>query len=301
MKKCLFIINPKSGQNTIQPNIDRYIGNLIIRKIINHVDVEFTTVKKNGYALSFIASNDYDFIVAVGGDGTINEVIHGMIDSKKTMPVALLCAGTVNDFASFLQLPTSIDKFCDMIEQFYHVPCDVGKVNQRYFINVAAAGMFSDVAINVSKEEKKLLGALAYYLNGLISFPSQVQKQLNLKITLNHEEIFEDTFSLLLVTNTNRVGGFMEVAPIASIHDGLLDLILIKKCNVAELANLSKDFLLKKHLSSPYIIYKQAKHIQIESNIQHDLDLDGEKGGTIPCTIKTIPSAIKIIVSKQKK
>lgn len=298
MKKCLFIINPSAGQHTVQQKLDTLIGKLILKQIVNTVDI-FYTAKKNDAFYKAKATNEaeYDFFVVVGGDGTLNEVINGMVNSKKKIPIVLLAAGTVNDFAQYLQLPSDIDDICKMIYNFKTITSDVGRIGNQYFINVAAGGMFSDVSFSVSKSDKKRFGPLAYYINGIASLPSQLRTNIPLQITFNDEETIKEDAMLFIVTNTKRVGGIEKITPYADIQDGLLDIIIIKKCSVTDLVALSKDYLLKKHIDSPFIIYQQAKKIEFscpESNVI--VDIDGEKGSTLPVVIETIEKAVTIII-----
>ena len=297
MKRCLFIINPSSGQRLIQNNLDKLIGQLILKKIVNHIDVFFTAKKDDGYykALKCKETN-YDFITVVGGDGTINEVVSGMVESNKTIPLCILAAGTVNDFANYLNLPTNIDGICNLINNFNTICCDVGKIDNHYFMNVAAGGMFSDISFTVSKNEKKRLGPLAYYLNGLANLPSQLNTNINLKIVLDDVNVIKEEAKMFMITNTNRVGGFENIIPLADIQDGLLDLIIIKKCSLTDLVALSKDYILKKHANSPFISYYQAKKIEISSKQDVIIDIDGEEGSLLPVTIQVIHKAINILI-----
>lgn len=297
MKRCLFIINPSSGQRSIQNNLDKLIGQLILKKIVNHIDVFFTAKKDDGYYKALkCKETDYDFITVVGGDGTINEVVSGMVESNKTIPLCILAAGTVNDFANYLNLPTNIDDICNLINNFNTICCDVGKIDNHYFMNVAAGGMFSDVSFTVSKNEKKRLGPLAYYLNGLANLPNQLNTNINLKIVLDDVNVIKEEAKMFMITNTNRVGGFENIIPLADIQDGLLDLIIIKKCSLTDLVALSKDYILKKHANSPFISYYQAKKIEISSKQDVIIDIDGEEGSLLPVTIQVIHKAINILI-----
>ena len=297
MKRCLFIINPSSGQRSIQNNLDKLIGQLILKKIVNHIDVFFTAKKDDGYYKALkCKETDYDFITVVGGDGTINEVVSGMVESNKTIPLCILAAGTVNDFANYLNLPTNIDGICNLINNFNTICCDVGKIDNHYFMNVAAGGMFSDISFTVSKNEKKRLGPLAYYLNGLANLPSQLNTNINLKIVLDDVNVIKEEAKMFMITNTNRVGGFENIIPLADIQDGLLDLIMIKKCSLTDLGALSKDYILKKHANSPFISYYQAKKIEISSKQDVIIDIDGEEGSLLPVTIQVIHKAINILI-----
>lgn len=298
MKKCLFIINPSAGTNTVQKKLDELIGKLVLNQIVNHVDIFYTQKKDDAYnKIIDINEKDYDFLVVVGGDGTINEVVSGVVNSKKTIPLVLLAAGTVNDFTTHLNLPKSTNKIYEMIKEFNLVKCDVGKINDSYFINVAAGGMFSNVSFNVSKEDKKKLGPLAYYINGIINLPSHLNTNIHLNITLDDQEVLEHDALMFIVTNTNRVGGFNKIAPYADIHDGLLDIMVIKKCSVTDLVSLYKDYLLKKHTNSPFLTYHQAKKIEIKcDNQQVVVDVDGEKGTSLPVIIENIEDVVTLIV-----
>lgn len=297
MKRCLFIVNPSAGQHLIQNNLDRLIGQLILKQLVNHVDIFYTAKKDDGYyKVLKCDEKNYDFITVVGGDGTINEVVSGMVESHKTIPLCILAAGTVNDFANYLNLPTEINAVCNLINNFYTVCCDVGKIDNRYFMNVAAGGMFSDVSFSVSKNDKKRLGPLAYYLNGLANLPSQLNTNIDLKIILDDVNVIEEAAKMFMITNTNRVGGFENIIPLADIQDGLLDLIIIKKCSVTDLVALSKDYILKKHARSPFISYFQAKKIEIYSKQDVIIDIDGEQGSLLPVTIEVVNEAINILI-----
>ena len=299
MKRCLFIVNPSAGQRLIQNNLDRLIGQLILKQLVNHVDIFYTAKKDDGYyKVLKCDEKNYDFITVVGGDGTINEVVSGMVESHKTIPLCILAAGTVNDFANYLNLPTEINAVCNLINNFYTVCCDVGKIDNRYFMNVAAGGMFSDVSFSVSKNDKKRLGPLAYYLNGLANLPSQLNTNIDLKIILDDVNVIEEAAKMFMITNTNRVGGFENIIPLADIQDGLLDLIIIKKCSVTDLVALSKDYILKKHARSPFISYFQAKKIEIYSKQDVIIDIDGEQGSLLPVTIEVVNEAINILISQ---
>ena len=264
---------------------------------MNHIDVFYTAKKDDGYYKALKCNEkDYDFITVVGGDGTINEVVSGIVESHKSIPLCILAAGTVNDFANYLNLPTDINGVCNLIDNFHTVCCDVGKIDNHYFMNVAAGGMFSDVSFTVSKTDKKRLGPLAYYLNGLANLPSQLNTNIDLKIILDDINVIEEEAKMFMVTNTNRVGGFENIIPLADIQDGLLDLIIIKKCSVTDLVALSKDYILKKHANSPFIAYFQAKKIEICSKQEVVIDIDGEKGSMLPVTIQVVNQAINILI-----
>lgn len=296
MKRCLIIVNPSSGKHIIQNKLDRIIGKLVLDKVVDFFEV-FYTEKKNDayYKVKDIDESLFDFIMSVGGDGTLNEVISGMIDSNKKIPLCILAAGTVNDFANYLNIPSDVDGIVEMIKNYQIVSSDVGKINDQYFINVAAGGMFSDISFVVSKEDKKKLGPLAYYLTGLTQLPQQLATNLHLDVTVDGDSFSEDAY-MFAITNTNRVGGFDGLIPFADITDGKLDLVIIKRCSITDLIALVKDYRFGKHDKSPFIRYVQGKDILIECKQDITTDIDGEEGTHLPIHIKNINNVVNLLV-----
>ena len=130
MKRCLIIINPSSGKHIIQNKLDRIIGQLTLQNIVEHFEIFYTEKKDDAYYKTRDCDeNQYDFIMSVGGDGTLNEVISGMVDSHKKIPLCILAAGTVNDFANYLNIPNSVNGIVEMIKNFNVISSDVGKIN----------------------------------------------------------------------------------------------------------------------------------------------------------------------------
>ena len=259
--RCLFLINPSSGTKTIQKKLDQLIGQMILKKIINHVDVFYTQKKHDAYhRVLEIQPHEYDFLVSVGGDGTVNEIISGIVEKEFDIPLAILPGGTVNDFA-----------------------------------NVIAGGMFSDISFQVTKAEKERFGPLAYYISGIRQLPSQLSTTLHLKVKTENEE-FEEDARLFMITNTSQVGGFKAITPHADIQDGQLDLLIIKKCSTTDMLSLFKDYKLSTHEKSPFIRYVQAHEITIECDKNIIYDIDGEEGTHFPIHVTTKNKALCIIV-----
>ena len=296
MKRCLIIINPSSGKHIIQNKLDRIIGQLTLQNIVEHFEIFYTEKKDDAYyKAKDCDENQYDFIMSVGGDGTLNEVISGMVDSHKKIPLCILAAGTVNDFANYLNIPSSVNGIVEMIKNFNVISSDVGKINDQYFINVAAAGMFSDISFVVSKEEKKKFGPLAYYFKGMTQLPQQLSTNLHLNVTVDNESFEEDAY-MFAITNTNRVGGFDGIIPFADINDGKLDLVIVKRCSITDLIALIKDYRFGKHDKSPFIHYIQGRHIHITCDQDLTMDIDGEEGTHLPIDVHNLQKSIQLLV-----
>ncbi|MCI5503757.1 MAG: diacylglycerol kinase family lipid kinase [Eubacterium sp.] len=299
--KGLFIINPSSGRQNFHDKIKDITGTLIMDQICNTIDVFYT--EKQDDAQNKAASlqpGEYDFVVAVGGDGTLNEVINGIIISKSEIPVAVISAGTVNDFATYLNLPQTPAEFCKMIKNFQLKRVDAGRVNQKYFINVVAAGLLSDIGFKVDKDKKAVLGKLAYYLEGAIDLPKQFSKTLNLRF-ITEEKTMEEEVFLFMVTNSQSVGGFREMAPLASTSDGKLDVVIIRKMDIFQVTPLLIGLVQGEHVNHPSVEYFQTQKLTIENMDDQEInvDYDGEKlMDGFPIQIEMIPGAIQIVVPK---
>lgn len=304
--KGLFIINPSSGRQNFKENLHRIAGKLIMDKIVPTIDVFYTKKKddaKNRVAL--LSEGEYDFVVAVGGDGTLNEVVNGLILSESKIPLAIISSGTVNDFATYLNLPgaSEVDAFCEMIRNFHTKEVDAGQINDEYFINVIAGGILTDIAYKVPKDRKAIFGKMAYYLEGAIELPKQFFGDLmHLEFEANGETRQEDVV-VFIVANSRSVGGFKDAVPLASVSDGKLDILILKKVELYQVSNLLVKFLQGEHPQHPSIEYLQADEIKIREvgdKTDISIDYDGEllEGG-LPIDIKVIPKAIKIIVPKE--
>lgn len=300
--KGLFIINPSSGRQNFQDKIKDIAGKLIVDQICNTIDVFYTEKQDDAMEKAAeLKQGDYDFVVSVGGDGTLNEVINGIVDGGSHIPVAAISAGTVNDFATYLDLPQNVDDFCQMIKDYELKDVDVGKVNGKYFINVLAAGIFSDIGFRVTKDKKAAMGKLAYYLEGATALPEQMGNSFLLRFTTEERVIEEETL-LFMVANSQSVGGFREIAPMASVSDGLLDIIIFKKTDIFQILPLLISVLNGDHVNHQAVEYLQAENIFIEnlSGKEIALDYDGEylEGG-FPAEVSLLHHGIQILIPKK--
>lgn len=299
--KGLFIINPSSGKQNIESTLREIMANLVLNQISSHIDVFYTQKKddaKNRTAQ--LKPGEYDYIVSVGGDGTLNEVTNGLIISGSNIPLAIISAGTVNDFATYMKLPQTAEEFCRMIEEFQTKKVDIGKVNNEYFINVLAAGMLTDIAYKVPKDKKAVLGKMAYYLEGVKEFPKQLTQNMTLSF---HSKEFNDTLDIMLflVTNSKSVGGFADAAPLASVSDGYLDVLILKKMDLLfEAPDLIIKWFQGDHPKHPAIEYFQTKELSVlstEKTAEIAIDYDGEilEEG-LPIDISIVPEALNLII-----
>lgn len=294
--RYIFIINPKSGQRALQRSVTKVMERL---KEEGHQVEAFQTVLE-GDAERFAASLDLceaiDLLVAVGGDGTVNEVINGIYDNKQCYPtqdlppIAIVPAGTVNDFANHFRLPSKEAGLYQYFTEFYPTQVDIGDVNGRYFTNVVAAGYISDVGYRVQRRHKKRFGRLAYYVEGVYEALKYLKQSNRFSFTIGEHQVTLDAY-MFIALNTTHLGGLSYFAPTASSGDGFLDLFIIKKTGLVGGFLLLIKILLGKHIDDRNVIYFKVKSFQVDANRSLDVDVDGERGCTLP---------LKVSVHRQK-
>lgn len=295
MKKIKLIHNPSSGRQNVEKRLDKLVKLLLDD---GYIIQKFMTKKKNDAMLETIKTckENWDIIIVSGGDGTVNEVAKGIVSSENKIPVAILSSGTVNDFANYMGIPKNINEFYDMIKAEKVIDVDLGELNDNYFVNVAAGGLLTNVGYSVLPETKMVLGRMAYYIEGLKELATQNIKPINIKIE-SEEYTSEEEILLFLVSNSSSIGGFKKLAPKADVLDGLLDVVIIKKADVQELASIFFNIFNGGHINHKKVIYFKSKDIKISSQEKISIDIDGEYGGNLPANFKVIPKAFKILVN----
>ena len=294
MKKTKIIFNPSSGRQATERKLDRLCKLLLDD---GYLVSKFITQKKDDAMLETIktCNEDWDLIIVSGGDGTVNEVAKGIANSNKKVPVAILSSGTVNDFANFMKIPKNINEFYEMIKRGETIDVDLGKVNSEYFVNVAAGGLLSNVAYQVPIETKMVLGRMAYYIEGVREITQSTFEPI--KINIESEQYSKDEeIILFLISNSSSIGGFKRLAPKADVLDGFLDIIIIKKSGVQDLANIFLNIFSGEHINHPNVIYFKSRSITISTKEDIPIDIDGEYGGKLPATFEIAPKAFRIIV-----
>ena len=294
MKKVKIIYNPSSGRQNLKRKID-IISNILLDH--GYLIARFATKAKHDAMNETIKScnEDWDILIACGGDGTINEVATGIMMGKRKIPVAILATGTVNDFATSMEIPTQAREFCEMILKENIIDVDLGRANNSYFVNVLAGGIITDVAHQVPIEMKTLFGRAAYYIAGLREIPRQMLNPFHIKIE-SEEYSCDGEVLLFLVTNTASIGGFKGLAPSAQVEDGLLDCIIIRKVEILDVIPVFVSLLKGDITTSPNVKHFKTKRMKINSVEAMQFDMDGEYGGELPVELEVVPGSFKIFV-----
>ena len=294
MKKVKIIFNPSSGRQLINRKLDHICKFLIDN---GYIVGKFVTEEKGDATKETIKSckEDWDIIVVCGGDGTVNEVAKGIVLGKKKIPVAILAAGTVNDFANHMGLPKSGWDFFEMIRKGKTIDVDLGRVNDEYFMNVAASGLLTNVGYQVQSETKAVLGRMAYYLEGLKEIPRQKFEPIKVKFESEEYNGAEDIL-LFMISNSSSIGGVKRLAPKAEVCDGYLDCIIIQKSDIQDLVSIFINIFSGDHINHPNVRYFKTKKISVFTEEGIPIDIDGEYGGKLPATFEVLPNSFRIFI-----
>jgi len=234
-------------------------------------------------------------IVAGGGDGTLNGVASAIVQAgDRDVAMGIMPLGTANDLAHGLDLP------CDDLAASLEFACtregkptDVGKMNDHVFINVASGGFGAEVTATTPQDVKRVLGGLAYTLNGLVKLWQLEPYQGTLLVPGREPE--EGAVLLLAVGNSRLAGGGFEVAPLAKVDDGMLDLMVLRHNGVPDPAAVLNELKDPKNPANRYIGYVQAASFEIHSHSPLHLNLDGEPVITETMAFSTLPGALNLV------
>lgn len=303
MKKLKLIYNPFSGNKSFKFDLDACIA---IFQEGGYEVHPFRTIREGDIAAHIAQmQEDYDIIVASGGDGTVNIVLNAMMRRGLKVPLGIIPSGTANDFATFLGFKSGqVEECCRTIVNQKPFPVDIGLVNnETYFINVCAGGLLTNVSQSVDKDVKNALGSLSYYLKGVEQLPSF--HKIPFRITTSHE-VIEENLYLYMIMNSAGTGGFQKLSPNASIQDGMFELIAMRARPLIELPPVFLKMLTGEHIKdSKNILYLRDKYFKVEC-LQDDFKImestvDGEMGPKMPFEVKVIPKGIRIFINPRNK
>lgn len=296
MGKLLFIFNPAAGNKKLKAQVPDIIDTLV--KAGYDVETYPTQGREDASARVKRNGADFDMIVCGGGDGTLNEVVSGLMTlEKQERPVlGYIPAGTTNDFARSIGISTKPGSAADIIVNGHRATVDTGRFNGRDFVYVAAFGVFTGVSYETPADLKKILGHQAYVLEGVKEVPKI--KSHHARITADGllEEI-EDDFIYGMVSNSNYVGGFKGITGRnIDLNDGMLEVTLVRSIkNVQELHD-ALSFLTGISDTSKTVISFKTANISFKLDEPAAWSVDGEYGGSLSeAVISDVPHSISIM------
>lgn len=293
MKVC-FVYNPESGSGKIISYLN-WIKQAFLN--LNHeISFHETTKEKNAYYMVKDLC-DCEMLLVAGGDGTLNEAINGVMEKKVSPIIAYIPTGTVNDVGHLIGMKRRIKKTVKLIlEKPVVKPIDICKINDKYFIYVAAAGKFTKSSYDISRQAKKKFGRLAYFFRG----SRELFKDYNMPIKITYSQgVYEETSSLIMILNGKRIGGFQLYGLKNKLDDGIISLRSFKRESFMFLRVIA--FFLTGGL---YDTRKNRtfrdSYFKIETDNDVSWNIDGEYMGKGSIEVAVIPKAINMVVNKKK-
>ena len=274
-KKLFFVFNPKAGKGKIKTALMDIVD--IFNKGGYEVVIRATQYPKDAYEMTRKYADKVDLVVCSGGDGTLDEVVAGLVETGSKVPVGYIPAGSTNDFAGSLFIPKNMVAAAEIIMEENVYRCDIGKFNKQTFTYIAAFGLFTDVAYETDQDLKNILGHLAYLLEGVKRL-FDIQSY-HMKVT-TEDEIFEDDFMYGMITNSRSVGGFKNLTgKNVDMNDGLFEVTLITTPkNPMDMQEIIAGLMSGKDNSDLIYTFKTSR-IRIQSDEAVAWTLDGEYGG----------------------
>ena len=277
MKKLYFISNLQSGKSAIRSKLAAVIDQFTAAGY--EVTVRTTQGRRDATAAAEYAclTGNYDLIVCSGGDGTLNEVVQGLMHSQTPLPIGYIPCGSTNDFGRSLKMSDDVETAVRQIIDGHPFQCDIGTFNNQNFLYVAAFGAFTETVYETKQNVKNVIGHMAYLLHGLTLLPGI--RPLHMKIEFDGKTV-EDDFLFGMVSNTASVGGMLKLNNFR-LDDGTFEVMLIRMPpNVIHLRKIISQLMdINMDIDEEYVSYFRASNLRFISNEEIPWTIDGEYGG----------------------
>lgn len=299
MKKMLVIMNPYAGMR----QANKYLAGILDMFCASGFDVNIAMTQKSGDGkeLAQERAADNDMIVAIGGDGTFNEVVSGVLESGNKVTIGYIPAGTTNDFASSVGLTKTVAGAAESIVSGRKMHFDVGRFNGRYFSYVASFGAFTSTSYDVPQTLKNAIGGAAYILSGIKDVVNI--KPLHLKVK-SDDSLFEDDYIFGAVCNSTSMGGIISLkSDDVDMNDGLFEVMLIKAPkNIMDLNAIIFALTTQSYNECDQISFFSTRSVEIEAPEEMPWTLDGEyQPGAADIKIENIYDAIELMVPDEEE
>lgn len=275
-KRALFVYNPRAGKAMIRSKLSDILE--LLEQGGYEAMVRPTT--KRGDACIYVqeCAPETELVVCSGGDGTLDEVVTGILAGGKKIPIGYIPAGSTNDFGISLRLPKNMIRAAEIVVTGRDFPCDVGAFNDDVFVYIAAFGLFTEVSYETDQDIKNVLGHMAYLLEGVKRLSAI--RSYPLKVTYE-DQVIEDEFIFGMITNSVSVGGFKQITgKNVELDDGVFEVTLIRMPKNPMELNAVMAALLNRDINADCMLYFRTKQVSIESREPIAWTLDGEYGGS---------------------
>ncbi len=287
--KILIIVNPMSGRGKAAKNISK-LESLLEKKEVDYKMVQ-TSSPGDAKTIASERRKDFDIVSVFGGDGTMNEVLNGLVGGNT--PMSIIPIGTGNDFARSANLPMKMEPALDNILKGKPISYDIGLFNnERYFINVIGIGF--DAFANIqSRKIKRLRGTMVYVV--AVFKTLRQWTSVKMKIQMDDKEI-EDLSYLTCIANGWSVGGGLSLAPDANLNDGFFDICHVSDISSIKIVRHFSRLMNGKINDFSEVSLHRSKKIKITSNDYLPMHLDGEiiEGENKEFDIEIIPNGFTL-------
>jgi YegS/Rv2252/BmrU family lipid kinase len=297
--KCIFIYNPNSGKGKLLKKLD-FIKNTLLKKY-DTVDMYPTSSREDTINIAYEACTKYDEIIFAGGDGTFNDITNSVLRNDVRPPLGYIPCGTCNDIAKNLKISKNVKKALKVIIEGKPYDHDAGYVNHKYFMYVCGAGTFTSISYKTKQKIKRVLGRIAYALDGMKELASPTI--INGKMIIDGNEVEIKNSPLVLVLNSISIAGIPFNKKRGHVNDGYFDVIVVKKF-WGYLTSIFRLFLfgtLKKKDHTKYYDFYRGKNIKIETADDVKWTIDGEEGPSGSIDIKNLHYHLKIYANEKAK
>lgn len=295
MKKILLIVNPCAGKKQGSAKLSEIVS--LLNGAGFETMIHVTQARGDGIEAAKTYAERMDAIACIGGDGTLNECITGVLQSGCEVPIGYIPAGSTNDFANTLKLPKKILDAAERIVADCPEGIDIGKFEDRYFTYIASFGAFTRASYATSQKAKNTLGHMAYLLSGVKELGNIRSWHCSFRLAEN-DEVIEGDYIFGSVSNSTSVAGVLTLDPkVIDLHDGKFELILIKTPkNVLEF-NECVRAMLQKDYASPMLVFRKTSSVTVSCAEPMDWTLDGEMAeGTETVQIENLHNAVKLML-----
>lgn len=278
MKTALFIYNPNSGQRIINEHLPWIIDYLSEKEYLTSIYA--TQAPRDASKIIGKYGENFEEIIVAGGDGTLDEAIAAVSKAKIDPLISYIPTGSTNDFSKSLKIPTDVERAVKLASRGYQKRIDIGQIDDKYFVYVAAFGSISDVSFSTDQDAKNIFGRSAYIIEGLKqTLPLTNMTSYKMDVLVDDENISGD-FIHFMVTNSVSVGGFEGITgDNVSLSDGIFELTMVRRPQ--SLVDVNKIISgLTNREENDMLIFRQGSHFEVKTDQKVSWSLDGEYGGT---------------------
>lgn len=300
-KKVILFYNPNAGDGMIKHNLDvifkRYQreGYIVvpIRAAEGFVIDEYLeSLDKDTYL------DEYRQIISVGGDGTMHVCVNAMLKHQIKLPLALFPLGTDNGFAAYFDIPEDLNRMIDVALGDCLTPADLGKINDKYFVNMTTIGSVIGVKQSTDPLVKDVFGIIAYYIQALLD----IRKLRSTKVILTtSEHTYEENMYFMMVINGRPgIGRFRKAAKEAEIDDGMLDVLLFRKTPWLQIPKAMLHLIKGDYRESEYFLHFKTAELKVDAEHKLPVDIDGEYGDAFPLEFSNMYHCVQVFTSKDR-